>query len=505
MAAGNGPVYITERRFKMGNQQQRPVKGRGRNGRPPLGGRARCGGKRKLVIRFYVLLLAGVAAGLWAQSGGDAISQPVSHNRPLRNIRPNPQSSIPGIRSPIPSSHYSLLTPESLNQPLTVFYIEKYSSTGGIAWLNSIIKNGSIYLPYVQDEIVQRGLPPELAYLPFIESGYLSTARSKSGATGLWQFMMNSIAPFSIKVNDLLDERRDFRKSTVAALQKLAENYRTLGDWHLALAAYNAGLGAVNRAVKRTNSRDYWFLCNKREFKQETIHYVPKFLAVSYILSRPRQFGVDYWPETVGWTTIKPGKQVSLDVIAREAEIDRNLLHRLNPELLYGITPPDKNYELKIPPAHVETVAGLLEREDTVLLRYYRYQIQYGDTLSALCRHYSVSIDMIEQYNPGITRRYLKIGEVVIIPAFKDISPYTGAPRTSTASAPAQGQGDALRSGDFKGTHLISKGDTLWSLAIRYHVDPQVLASENNMELNQILSIGKALKVPIIEKESFEP
>jgi membrane-bound lytic murein transglycosylase D len=317
--------------------------------------------------------------------------------------------------------------------------------------------------------------------------------------------MMNSIAPFNIKVNDLLDERRDFRKSTVAALQKLSENYRTLGDWHLALAAYNAGLGAVNRAVKRTSSRDYWSLCNKKEFKQETIHYVPKFLAVSYILSRPRQFGVDYWPETVGWTTIKPGKQVSLDVIAREAEIDRSLLHRLNPELLYGITPADKNYELKIPPAHVETIAGLLEREDVVLLRYYRYQIQYGDTLSALCRHYSVSIDMIEQYNPGISRRYLKIGEVVIIPAFKDISPYNGAPRASAASTPAQGQGDASRGGDFKGTHLVSKGDTLWSLAIRYHVDPQVLASENNMELNQILSIGKALKVPIIEKESFEP
>jgi len=459
----------------------------------------------RLAHLFCILLFMGVVSTLWAQSGGDALPPPVSHNRPLRNVRPNAQSPIPNPRSPIPDPHYSLLIPESLNQPLTMFYIEKYSSAGGVAWINSIIKNGSIYLPYVQDEIVQRGLPPELAYLPFIESGYLSTARSKSGATGLWQFMMNSIAPFSIKVNDLVDERRDFRKSTVAALQKLTDNYRTLGDWHLALAAYNAGLGAVNRAVKRTNSRDYWFLCNKKEFKQETIHYVPKFLAVSYILSRPRQFGVDYWPETVGWTTIKPGKQVSLDIIAREAGIDRNLLHRLNPELLYGITPPDKNYELKIPPAQTETVAGLLEREDTILLRYYRYQIQYGDTLSALCRHYSVSIDMIEQYNPGIANRYLKIGEVVIIPAFKDISPYNGAPHTGAASTPAQGQGQGQSSGDFKGTHLVSKGDTLWSLAIRYHVDPQVLASENNMELNQILSIGKALKVPIIEKESFEP
>jgi membrane-bound lytic murein transglycosylase D len=431
---------------------------------------------------------------MWAQSGENNIPPPVSHNRPLRNIRPDSHSPPSTPHSPLLISHSSLLTPESLSQPLTVFYIEKYSSAGGITWINSIIKNGSIYLPYVRDEIVRRGLPPELAYLPFIESGYLGTARSKSGATGLWQFMMNSISPFSIKVNDLIDERRDFRKSTVAALQKLTENYRSLGDWNLALAAYNAGLGAVSRAVKKTNIRDYWLLCNKKEFKQETIYYVPKFLAVSYILSHPRRFGVDYWPETIEWTTIKPEKQVSLDVIARETGMDRNLLRRLNPELLYGITPADKNYELKIPPAHTETVAGLLEREDTALLRYYHYQIQYGDTLSALSRHYGVSIDMIEQYNPGIVHRYLRIGEVVLIPAFKETAPYTGAAGT-------QGQG----SGGFKGTHLISKGDTLWSLAIRYQVDPQVLASENNMDLNQILSIGKTLKVPIIEKESFEP
>jgi membrane-bound lytic murein transglycosylase D len=221
---------------------------------------------------------------------------------------------------------------------------------------------------------------------------------------------------------------------------------------------------------------------------------VPKFLAVSYILSHPRRFGVDYWPQATEWTTIKPGKQVSLDVIAQEAGLDRGLLYRLNTELLHGITPPDVNYELKIPPAYTEAVAGLLAREDVGLLRYYRYQIRYGDTLSALSRHYGVSVDMIDQYNPGIKNRYLKIGETVIIPALKETGPYTG----STAVAP---QGAALpqQGAAFGGTHLVVKGDTLWSLAIRYQVDPQVLAEENGVNLDQILSIGKVLKVPIME------
>ena len=428
-------------------------------------------------------------------AGSNDTPPPALNGRPLRTQRADtpPLLSIPHSSLLIP---HSLLTPEALNQPLTQYYIERYSSSGGIAWINSIINNGSIYLPYVKEEIARRGLPPELAYLPFIESGYVGTARSKSGATGLWQFMMNSIAPFNIKVNDLIDERRDFRKSTVAALQKLAENYHALGDWPLALAAYNAGMGAVSRAVKGANVKDYWLLCDKKLLRNETVHYVPKFLAVSYILAHPRQFGVDYWPATTEWTTIKPGKQVSLDIIAQEAGFDRGLLHRLNTELLHGITPPDAGYELKIPPAYAEAVAGLLAREDLKLLRYYRYQIRYGDTLSALSRHYGVSVDMIDQYNPGIKNRILKIGETVIIPAFKETAPYTGSTPAVGANVPAQP--GAMRQGAFGGTHLVVKGDTLWSLAIRYQVDPQVLAAENGMDFDQILSIGKVLKVPII-------
>jgi len=446
--------------------------------------------KEKRLIRLLsVLMFVSMSSVLQAQTvSGNDIPPPALNGRPLRTQRPETTSPIFIPHSSLLTSPSSLLSPEALNQPLTKYYIERYSSSGGITWINSIINNGSIYLPFVKEEIAKRGLPPELAYLPFIESGYLGTARSKSGAMGLWQFMMNSIAPFNIKVNEFIDERRDFRKSTVAALLKLADNHRALGNWPLALAAYNAGLGAVSRTVKGSNTNDYWLLCDKKLLKNETIHYVPKFLAVSYILSRPRQFGVHYWPETIEWTTIKPGKQVSLDLIARETGIDRSLLYRLNSELLHGITPMDVNYELKFPPAHTETIAALLEKDDTGLLRYYRYQIKYGDTLSALSRHYGVSVDMIDQYNPGIKNRYLKIGETVLIPAFKETGPYTGGQSVS-----------AQQVGGFTGTHLVAKGDTLWSLAIRYQVDPQVLAEENGMDLNQILSIGKVLKVPIIE------
>jgi membrane-bound lytic murein transglycosylase D len=448
--------------------------------------------------RAVAVALAALAAlsplPAQATGSGDGLAPsldglaPSLDGRPLRARRPDtPPLSALAHPAPLPSPR-SLLTPEAVNQPLTRFYIERYASSGGVAWLNAVIGNGSVYLLYIKEEIARRGLPPELAYLPFIESGYVGTARSKSGAAGLWQFMMNSIAPYNIKVDEVIDERRDFRKSTAAALHKLAENYHALGDWPLALAAYNAGMGAVSRAVKEANVRDYWLLCDNKRLRTETVHYVPKFLAVSYILAHSRRFGVDYWPPVTEWTTVKPGKQVSLDVIAREAGVDRGLLYRLNTELLYGITPADAQYELKIPRAHTQAVAGLLAREDAALLRYYRYQIRYGDTLSALSRHYGVSIDMIDQHNPGIKSRHLKIGETVIIPALRETGPYTGGSAVVTRH----------RGGGFTGTHVVAQGDTLWSLAIRYQVDPQVLAEENGMDLNQILSIGKALKVPIM-------
>ena len=444
--------------------------------------------KKPRLVQLCVLLFVVAAVGLWAQ---DTVLQGI--DRPLRSQDDYPHSSllIPHSSFPTPSP---IITEEALSQPLTEQYIRRYTSPSGIQWLNAVINNGSVYFEYIKEEIARRNLPPELAYLPFVESGFIGTARSRSGAVGIWQFMLNSV-PSGMRINEMIDERRDFRKSTIAALNKFEENYRALGDWPLALAAYNAGLGGITRAVQRARTSDYWVICERKEIKTETIHYVPKLVAIAHILANSRKYGVDYWPQTVEWTTIRPVRQASLDVIAAETGTDRNLLYRLNHELLYGITPPDRDYELKVPLSQASMIAAILEREDIKLLLYYRYQVKYGDTLSALSRHYGVSLNLIEQHNPGILNRYLRIGETVIIPAFRETTPYdsgTGSPAPSLSPQATAGI-------PFTGTHVVERGDTLWSLAIRYRVDPQVLAAQNNMAFNDILSIGKVLKVPIIE------
>jgi len=408
--------------------------------------------------------------------------------RPLRTVPPDPSLFVSNFSFTASGSQpqavpSSLLTADALRQPLTQSYIAQYASSGGIEYLNAVMERANIFLPYIREEVARRNMPPELAYLPVIESSFEIMARSRSGAVGLWQFMMNSISPFDIKVNDFVDERRDFIKSTGAALQKLEDNYRILGSWELALAAYNAGLGAITRTVQRTKIRDYWELCQKKELKQETEHYVPKLLAAAWVLSQPRRFGINVWHRSFKWTAIPLPRQVSLDILAEEADIEMDLLRRLNAQLIYGISPADSGFRLIIPAAHAEKVSDVLRREDLKLIRYFYHTVRYGDTLWSISRHYGTPLDMIEQHNTGISNRYLKIGETVVIPASGDVAPPVLPVVTQV----------------FNGSHIVKKGETLWSLSRLYGLDPQILAEANDMRLNQILHEGRTLKVPIIE------
>jgi len=417
--------------------------------------------------------------------------------RPLRSSRPDASLPVQSLSSSFQfePAHNSLLTQKALEQPLTQHYIAQYSSPSGIAMLNAVLDRASIYMPFIREEVTQRGLPPELIYLPIIESGFQITARSRSGAMGLWQFMMNSISPYGMKVSDLVDERRDFIKSTKGALQKLEDEHRRLGCWKLTLAAYNSGLGAVTRAIQRTGRNDYWELSSRRDLRPETINFVPRLIAVSYVVSQPRRFGLNVWHERFEWIDIPLQRQVSIDIIADEAGIDRALMRRLNAELIHGITPLDSNHRLKIPAEYMELVTEILEREDLRLIRYHYHVVRQGDTLWSMSRNYGTSVAMIEQHNPGISRRYLRLGETVVIPALTGAgsgsAAQTAAPQRSAAAAPSVQR--------TPGMHVVQRGETFWSLSRRYGTTPQALAEANGMQLTDILNTGRTLRVPIIE------
>ena len=444
------------------------------------------------VLLFFLIFYSFISANR-NFAAEEAAPAPES-SRPLRSGRAQLNADHPKSRGTLPPSYRSgkeakpgslLLNRSYMEHPLTRQYIRQYTTSGGLSWLFAVMERADPYLAFIRKEIARMNLPEELIYLPVIESGYLPTALSRSGAAGLWQFMKNSIAPFDMKVNDWVDERRDFWKSTQGALRKLDENYRYFGDWPLALAAYNAGLGAVNQAIQRGGARDYWILSQKNLLKTETVHYLPKLLAAAYVLSDPRRYGKDpRWPDDPRWKRVLVDRSADLGILAAEAGIDRGELVRANRELLHSITPPGQNYYLKVSGKDAEKVEAVLARKDLPLIHYYFHTVRSGDTLLALALHYGVTVEQIVQSNPGIQARFLRIGSRLLVPALKETGPYVQP----------QAPGGNL---EFNGTHLVKRGETLWSIALAYEVNPEVLAEVNGMELTDILREGRTLKTPI--------
>ncbi|MDR1390124.1 MAG: transglycosylase SLT domain-containing protein [Treponema sp.] len=434
--------------------------------------------KRVLFVPFVAVLSvlsASVNAGeLISYQMEETVVEPVIP-RPVRQTRYKDTPVRPHVETP------AFFTLNGIDEELTQKAIDQYSSAGGRNWLSTILKRSEPYIGFIRAEVEKRGMPEEIIYLPVIESAFSVNAVSRAGATGLWQFMRNSVGPYDMRITEWVDERRDFWKSTIGALDKLQDNYKALGNWELALAAYNAGLGTVNNAIKKHGTKDYWELCRLKAFRNETIQYIPRLIAVTYMLSRPRRFGIQVsWPEDLQWARIPVRRAVDLKIVAEHAGLPADTLKKTNGELLYGITPPDPDYHIKVPGALAQSVAAILDDPSLTLIKYYFHTIRSGDTLLGIASRYGISVSQIQSQNPGLNPQNLKIGVRLVIPALSEI----------TASASVSG------TVSFAGTHLVKQGETLWSIALAYNTNPETLAQANNMGLNETLRVGRSLKTP---------
>ncbi len=226
-------------------------------------------------------------------------------------------------------------------------------------YIYKILEDGQQYRIFVRNELEKQKMPAILEYLPVVESEYNPYAKSRSGATGLWQFMLNSI-PGLLEYNDYVDERLDPWKSTAAAIKKLNENYSTFGDWLLAITAYNCGAGALKKAMKKAGSRDFWYLREKGFLSEQASGYVPKLLAIADVVENSEYYGVSF-PQARAWngTTLETRAgmfdyvtvydSVYLNTLSHELRIDLQELCDLNSALIKHVTPPKKEYTLRFP------------------------------------------------------------------------------------------------------------------------------------------------------------
>ncbi len=378
------------------------------------------------------------------------------------------------------------------NHLLVDYYIGYYSQGEPRETLERALERARPFLPFIREQVRSRGLPSELVYLPLLESSYKTDAVSSSGATGLWQFMMNSIAPYDIRVNSWLDERRDFWKSTEAALEKLSYNYKETGDWYLAIGAYNFGLNGIKRALANNDVKTYWDLVEKELISEEAATYVAKLIALATVVENSEVYGLNLpLEEDPQWVRVPLKQSVYLKEIIKKIEIDPDLFLRANQELNHPVTPPAEiGYSLKIPSAYQEALIEVL-KESEALMGFRQYTIQKEDTLEEISQWYALEEEELLSYNSGLSDR-LRPGRIIYIPVNNP----------NQERRPGE-----LSSYGFKSwteRYTIQKGDSLWKIAGHYKISPEELAAVNHLPLNSIITPGMILRVPKIGQEELE-
>lgn len=339
------------------------------------------------------------------------------------------------------------------------------------------------YMYYIVDEINRRGLPTELALLPFVESAYDPNAYSRARASGLWQFIPSTGTAFKLEQTWWRDQRRDPIASTNAALDYLEYLYEYQGDWYLAFASYNWGEGSVRRALAKNERAGKPLDYRHLKMPKETANYVPKLQAIKNIIADPERYGVllpiiDNEPYFV---TIKKDRDIDLTVAAQLAEMPIDEFAALNPAFNQGVIIADLNPEIILPREKLPAYLANLASYQGDLTSWKKYPAKQGEKVQDIAKNFNVSVESLRRANDlNRSTRALPTDTVLIIPgATADVTVATAevSKRLSTK------------------TYRVRSGDTLSGIARKFRTRVSTLRELNGMKGSK-LRVGQRLKVP---------
>ena len=371
--------------------------------------------------------------------------------------------------------------------------------------MERMLTTSQFYFPLFEQELDVANIPLEIKYLSIVESALNPKARSRVGATGLWQFMYSTGKMYGLEVSSYVDERSDPIESTQAAGRYLSKLYDIFGDWDLALAAYNSGPGNVNKAIRRSGGyKNYW---NIRPYlPRETAGYVPAFIATMYIFEYAEEHGLKKRPvyrpyfET---DTVQVKTMVTFDQLSKLLDISKQELEVLNPAYKLGIIPKEanKSYTLRLPIAklgqfvsnekeiYAAVAKDLQTREKPLpelvkVQNKIRYRVRSGDYLGKIAERYGVGVSQIKRWN-GLRSTKLRIGQrLTIYPRKAAVasSKKTSKPSSNTASGASK-------------YHTVRSGDSLWTISRKYPgISIQKLREWNGISGNRLIP-GTKLKL----------
>lgn len=363
--------------------------------------------------------------------------------------------------------------------------------------LERLMALSQYYFPMFEQKLDKHNIPLEIKYLAIVESALNPRARSRVGATGLWQFMFATGKMHGLDITSYVDERMDPVRSTEAAAQYLSTLYRVFEDWDLVLASYNSGPGNVSKAIRRSGgSNNYWEL--RPYLPRETAGYVPAFLATLYIFEYAEEHGFQPpGPRTTYFETdtIQVKKLLSFDRISEVTGVEKEMLQFLNPSYKLDIIPfvEEEKYGLRLPRQRAgffvnneDAIYGYAEakeiekeegppelvKSDTRI----RYKVKRGDYLGKIAERYGVGVSEIKSWN-NMRGNNLRIGQNLTIFPRNTVASLNNSPNESPR------------------VYTVRRGDSLWSISKKFPgVTVQQIKNLNNMNTNR-LKPGMKLKL----------
>ncbi len=307
-----------------------------------------------------------------------------------------------------------------------------YFQGSGRPHMERYLSRSTRYAPIMKEILRKEGLPEDLIYIALIESGFSSTAHSSANAVGYWQFIRGTGLRYRLRIDNFVDDRRDFVKATYAAADYFKGLYNLFGAWYLAIASYNVGENRVKNLVMKNKTRDFWLLARENRLPQETINYVPKFLAARLIAKEPEKYGftdIDYQPP-LDFAEVEFNSAMDLRKLAAEMGLEYDDLRDLNPAYKRGIAPlSDRGADqgklvLRVPrgteakalaaaeSSRASTTARYVAEDD-----YSYYRVRSGDTVTGIARKFNTTVREILRLNRLSLGTTLSVGRRLRVPA----------------------------------------------------------------------------------------